>query len=220
MMPPAFLQIARHGAQAALLSSGLAAGLQAQARVAPLEMREADPRLRREWFTSMRAYPERDMPADKVAAMREMRAGLRYGTFARATFAEQWQPIGPVGFISMNTPYSSSPMTDEGRFTSIAINPRDPRNIIAGSGSAGVWRTVNGGASWQALTDNECSTSIGAVAMDPVDPRIVYVGTGEIFDPTGRTDGCGILRSTNGGDTWTRVGTQFLAPPGQLGALV
>ncbi|MGQ0767241.1 MAG: hypothetical protein ACT4OZ_16455 [Gemmatimonadota bacterium] len=180
-------------------------------------MREADPRERVQWMASMRSYPNRELPAARVAATRELRAGLRFGTLARSYFAERWEPIGPVGFISMNTRYSSTPMTDEGRFTSIALHPRDQRIIWAGSASAGVWRSVNGGASWQSLTDSECSSSIGALAVDPVDPTIVYAGTGEIFDNNGVSDGCGILRSTNGGDLWTRTAQTLLSPPGQLG---
>lgn len=193
----------------------------AQAKLDPEDMREGNWRDRIEWWVSMRAYPNRTLPADKVAAMRELRASARAS--ARASSAgELWQPVGPSGFISMNTPYSSSPMTDEGRFTSIAINPQDPRNILAGSGSAGVWRTVNGGVSWQAVSDYECATSIGAVTMDPEDPRIVYAGTGEISDPSGLglTDGCGILKSVDGGSTWTRVGTSLLALGSQFGSLV
>lgn len=218
ILSPRRLAIGLGGACA--LALGVAPRAPAQSRLSPLEMREGDPRERAEWWAKARAYPNREVPAAKVAAMRELRVSLRAGAFARTVAGEQWQPIGPTGFISMNTNYSSTPMTDEGRFASVAIHPRDPRIIIGGSGSAGIWRTVNGGASWQALTDNECSTSIGAVVFDPIDPRIVYAGTGEIFDPAGFTDGCGILRSTNGGDSWTRQAAQLLAPPGQLGAHV
>ncbi len=189
-------------------------------RPSATDMREGDPRDRAEYFTRMRAYPNETIPPEKMAAMREMRASIRQGAFRSTVSNERWQPMGPVGFISMNTQYSSTPMTDEGRFTSIAINPRDPRVIFAGSGSAGVWRTTNGGASWTPLTDNECSTSVGHIAIDPVDPSIVYVGTGEIFDPDGRTDGCGILRSTDGGNSFTRQATSILAPGGRLGGLV
>lgn len=205
----------------ALILAVATATAQAQ-RPSPLEMREAHPRQRHEWYRQMRAFPGKEIPADKVAAIREMRAGIRSGAFAMSATGERWQPIGPVGFISMNTPYSSTPMTDEGRFTSVAINPKDPRNIVAGSGSAGVWRTFNGGVSWQATGDFECSTSIGSVSFDPVDPRIVYAGTGEIDDPSGKglTDGCGILRSTNGGDTWVRTGANLLGLGAQFGSLV
>jgi len=184
------------------------------------EMREPDPQLRRSWYASMRAFPNASIPPDKASMLREYRMAARAGAFNSLVTNERWQPMGPTGFVSMNTRYSSSPMADEGRFTSIALHPRDQRIILAGSGSAGVWRSVNGGASWQALSDNECASSIGAVTMDPVDPTIVYAGTGEIFDPTGYTDGCGILKSTNMGDSWTRVAANLLANPGSLGALV
>ncbi|MEP7381329.1 MAG: dockerin type I domain-containing protein [Gemmatimonadota bacterium] len=184
------------------------------------EMREGDPKDRREWLAASRGFPANGMPADKIAAMREIRISAARGAYASQVTSDRWQPMGPVGFVSMNTPYSSTPMPDEGRFTSVAIHPRNGNIILAGGGSAGVWRTINGGASWQPLGDYECSTSIGSVTMDPVDPNIVYAGTGEIFDPTGFTDGCGILKSTNMGDSWTRVAGTQLASAGQLGGLV
>jgi len=184
------------------------------------QMREGDPRDRREWLTAARGFAGGNLPVDKIAAMRELRISAARGAFASAVTSERWQPMGPQGFVSMNTPYSSTPMPDEGRFTSVAIHPRNGNIIIGGAGSAGVWRTVNGGASWQPLGDFECSTSIGSVTIDPVDPNIVYAGTGEIFDPAGFTDGCGILKSTNMGDSWTRLAGPQLAGAGQLGALV
>jgi len=184
----------------------------------PIE-READPQARHRWLVDMRANPDGRVPVDKLAAMRELKISAAHGAFAGAS-TERWQPMGPSGFVSMNTRYSSAPMTDEGRFTSVAINPLNPRIILAGGGSAGVWRSINGGASWQALGDAECSTSIGSVVIDPVNPSIVYAGTGEIFDPGGFTDGCGILKSTSGGDAWVRTAATNLASAGALGGLV
>ena len=184
------------------------------------QMREGDVRQRRQWWVSQRAGADGRVPHDKVAAMREMRTSARAGAFSSSLAGERWQPMGPMGFISMNTRYASAPMQDEGRFSTIAINPRNPRVMLAGAGSAGIWRTVNGGASWQALGDTECSTAIGHIVIDPVNPDIVYAGTGETFDPVGYTDGCGILKSTNGGDSWTRVAASILAPAGQLGGFV
>lgn len=206
------------------------APLSAQARPAQSltarEMREGDVRERRQWWVTQRAGADGRIPVDKVAALRELRISARFGAFAfnargsANAVGERWQPMGPMGFISMNTRYASAPMQDEGRFSTVAINPRDPRIMLAGGGSAGVWRTVNGGATWQAYGDFECSTAIGHIAMDPIDPDIVYAGTGETYDPQGYTDGCGILKSTNGGISWTRVAASLLAPAGSLGGFV
>ncbi|MCC6929130.1 MAG: hypothetical protein IT359_09090 [Gemmatimonadaceae bacterium] len=213
-------------ALAALLGApATSAGLRAQSLTAK-DMKEGDVRERRAWYVSQRAGADGRLPADKVAALREFKLSARAGAFAPAiagssvAAGERWQPMGPSGFISMNTRYSSSPMQDEGRFSTVALHPTDARVMLAGAGSAGVWRTLNGGASWQALGDNECSTAIGHIVMDPVDPNIVYAGTGETFDPQGYTDGCGILKSTNGGTTWSRVAATILAPAGALGGFV
>jgi hypothetical protein len=177
------------------------------------QMREGDPRDRREWLTAARGFAgATSLSTDRGHARVPARA------FASAVTSELWQPMGPR--LRQHEHSMSTPMPDEGRFTSVAIHPRNGNIIIGGAGSAGVWRTVNGGASWQPLGDFECSTSIGSVTIDPVDPNIVYAGTGEIFDPAGFTDGCGILTSTNMGDSWTRLAGPQLAGAGQLGALV
>lgn len=218
LVPRAVRALPRPGLLAAALL--LAAQVLPAQRPSATEMREGDPKDRKDWLARSRGFPTSGLPVDKIAAMREIRISAARGAYASQVTTERWQPMGPSGFVSMNTRYSSTPMPDEGRFTSVTLHPRNANIMIAGAGSAGIWRTVNGGASWQALGDNECSTSIGHVVMDPVDPNIVYAGTGEIFDPTGFTDGCGILKSTNMGDSWTRVAASQLASAGSLGALV
>jgi hypothetical protein len=107
-------------------------------------------------------------------------------------------------------------MQDEGRFSTIAINPRNPRVMLAGAGSAAYLApTVNGGASGRRR--HRVLHRHRPHRHRPVNPDIVYAGTGETFDPVGYTDGCGILKSTNGGDSWTRVAASILAPAGRLG---
>lgn len=206
-------------ALAALTASGRLASAQQQW---PAEvMREGNPFEREKWMSTRRAGGDRTFEVSKLAAMRELRIAAGLGAFSSSATGEVWQPIGPQGFVSMNTRYSSNPMADEGRFTSVAINPRNPRLLIAGSAGGGIWRSVNGGASWTPVGDFLCSTSIGSVTMDPVDPNIVYVGTGEQPQPPfGWTDGCGILVSTNSGDSWVRVAASLLAPAGSIGATV
>src|SRR5207249_3263595 len=82
------------------------------------------------------------------------------------------------------------------------------RTIYAGAADGGVWRSVDGGANWTPLTDAECSLDMGSVALDPVAPSIVYAGTGEAAASYDSYFGCGVLRSTDGGMTWTQLGAQ------------
>lgn len=203
----------------ATLAPPLATPVAAQ-RPSPTEMREGSHKDREEWVAAHRGMTPGATPGDKLAALREIRLSAARGAFASQVTSERWTPMGPFSFVSMNTRYSSSPMPDEGRFTTVALHPTNRNIILAGGGSSGIWRTINGGASWQAIGDNECSTSMGNIVIDPVDPSIVYAGTGEIYGDNGFTDGCGILKSTNAGDSWTPVARTQLAGAGQFGALV
>jgi photosystem II stability/assembly factor-like uncharacterized protein len=182
--------------------------------------REGNPREKSEWFWSQRAGPGGAVPAEGLARLRALREARATGGLASSSTGERWTPLGPQGFVGMNTRFGSTPMPDEGRMAAFAVHPTDPRILYAGAASGGLWRSGNGGASWTPLTDTQCSTSIGAVALDPLDPRIVYAGTGEqtYSFASAQTDGCGILRSTDGGASWTRLGASVFAPPGGLGA--
>jgi photosystem II stability/assembly factor-like uncharacterized protein len=78
--------------------------------------------------------------------------------------------------------------------------------MYAGAISGGVWKTVDGGNSWSALTINLELPFICTLAMDPANPNIIYAGTGESFGVSYQgIRGLGILKTTDGGATWTRL---------------
>ena len=64
---------------------------------------------------------------------------------------------------------------------------------------------------WPPLTDGECSLTIGSLTLDPVAPSLVYAGTGEANLSVDSYYGCGVLRSTDGEATWTRLGAPVFA---------
>ncbi|MDE2753876.1 MAG: glycosyl hydrolase, partial [Gemmatimonadota bacterium] len=66
-----------------------------------------------------------------------------------------------------------------GRIADIAVHPDDPATWYIAVGSGGVWKTTNSGITWTPVFDDQPSYSIGAVAIDPSDPDVVWVGTGE-----------------------------------------
>lgn len=193
------------------LSLTVAGGANAQERRESGQERwEGDPRERAEWLRRRRGVTDGDDVNPVVRAREALRAGLR----AAPVTVSPWRSVGPFGFLT-NGFYGSSPQTEAGRVRAVAVHPTNPNIIYAGSASGGVWRTTNAGASWTALTDKQCSLTTGAMALDPVNPNIVYVGTGE---PT-QSLGCGLLRSTDGGTTWSEInGGGVLAPTtGRLG---
>src|SRR5947209_20821 len=78
--------------------------------------------------------------------------------------------------------------------------------LYSGTADGGLWKTTDAGKTWAPLLDGQPSDAVGAVTLDPKNPNIIYVGTGEA-DLSGDSDhGAGILRSTDGGQTWTDLG--------------
>ncbi len=158
-----------------------------------------NPRRRWEYFYQQRAYPFVTIPRGALdAARRDLMA--RWPTpFAAAAglHATIWQQIGPER-IPAN-------LTSTGRLSAIAVHPTDPNTIYIGAAQGGVWKTVNAGTTWVPLTDQECSLAMGSIAIDPVDHNIVYAGTGEQHFSGDSYYGCGVLRTVNGGASWTRL---------------
>ena len=161
-------------------------------------------RRRLEFFYEQRAYPFAQIPTGALQrAMLQLEQrwpgtlGTGRGAAAQAAGdPAAWLSIGPI-LISGE---------DAGRLTAIALHPTDPDVLYVGGAQGGVWKSIDGGASWTAQTDRECSLAMGSLALDPVDPEIVYAGTGEMHFSGDSYYGCGVLRSTDGGATWAQLG--------------
>ena len=99
--------------------------------------------------------------------------------------------------------------------TDLAIDPRGTSDnvIYISTNDGGVWKTADGGATWAPLTDDQGSNSIGAVALDPSNPDVVYAGTGNV-DNNGFFKGIGIYRSPDGGQTWQPRGANLFGGVG------
>ncbi len=98
------------------------------------------------------------------------------------------------------------PAVAGGRVTSVVGVASDPKLYYLGTAGGGVWKTVNGGATWTPLFDKQSVSSIGAVAIDPRDHRVVWAGTGETNPRNDVSWGDGLYKSTDGGKTWKNVG--------------
>ena len=121
----------------------------------------------------------------------------------------QWTLLGP-SFVSAASPTS-------GRVTALAVDPRNANVIYAGGAEGGIWKTTDGGAHWTPLTDQQPSLATGSIALDPSNPDIVYVGTGEATGYSDGYSGAGVLKSTDGGATWTQLGASVFAGPFNVG---
>ncbi len=105
-----------------------------------------------------------------------------------------WSSIGPAPIPNGQTSPSNSV---SGRVTAIAVNPTDPNKVYVGTAQGGLYRTLDGGATWTALMDGAQSLAIGAVAIDPVTTTTVFVGTGEGNLSLDSFFGVGLYRITN-----------------------
>jgi len=84
--------------------------------------------------------------------------------------------------------------------------PDRPNTYYVGSAGGGVWKTTDAGRTWSGLMQHESSAAIGALAIAPSDPNVIYVGTGQVDARWDIMGGDGVYRSADGGETWTHVG--------------
>src|SRR5438105_1899607 len=109
---------------------------------------------------------------------------------------------------------SIGPAVTSGRVVDFAV-PEGPKSQIGerlgelfyvASASGGVWKTTNGGTTWEPIFDHQGSASIGDIAVAPSNPDILWVGTGEDNNQRSSSWGDGVYKSENGGRTWTNSG--------------
>lgn len=93
-----------------------------------------------------------------------------------------------------------------GRIADLAIHPEDENTWFVAVGSGGVWKTVNSGVTWTPVFDQQTSYSIGCVTIDPNNPHIVWMGTGENIGGRHAGYGDGLYKSEDGGLTWKNMG--------------
>ena len=118
--------------------------------------------------------------------------GLDTAAVAKAVAALKLRSIGPASM--------------SGRISDIAVHPRDPSLWYVAAGSGGVWKTVNAGTTWTPIFDDQSSYSIGEITLDPSNPEVVWVGTGENVSGRHVGWGDGVYRSRDAGRSWQRMG--------------
>ncbi len=157
-----------------------------------------------QFISQIRAFPDKDIPADKFYKafeyskknMKEIDAG---------DSPTQWTSIGPnnVG----------------GRSLCLAVSPADSGTIFAGSASGGLWKSTTGGlgaSAWTYIPTGFPSSAVSSIAIDSTNPNTMYIGTGENYGyqfslngldvrVTRGMYGIGILKTTDGGNTWAKT---------------
>ena len=100
------------------------------------------------------------------------------------------------------------PALTSGRIADFAVNPENPSEYYVAVASGGVWKTTNAGNTYEPIFDDQGSYSIGTVVLDPNNPHVVWVGTGENNGQRSIAYGDGVYRSEDGGKSWTRMGLE------------
>jgi photosystem II stability/assembly factor-like uncharacterized protein len=130
-------------------------------------------------------------------------AGLSAQPFDPSLFSGlRWRLVGPFR---------------GGRAVTATGVPGEPDRFYFGAVGGGVWRTDNAGRTWEPIFDSQPVASIGAVAVAPSDPNVLYVGSGEADMRSDISYGNGVYRSADGGKTWARLG---LADTRQIGRIL
>ena len=126
---------------------------------------------------------------------------LAAASMCSVVHSQTWKELGP------------SPISGgyNGRISAIVCSASDGNKIYIGGADGGVWKTTDGGAHWQNLTDTMPTSAVGALAIDPNNDNIVYVGTGEANYANHSRYGLGVYKTTDGGSTWTITGASTFA---------
>jgi photosystem II stability/assembly factor-like uncharacterized protein len=172
-------------------------------------------RQRDEWYRHQRAYPLKHIPAGlRLKALRKRQAMEAQALAIQPSATSPWTLVGPEPIdAAPGIPFGGSP-TLSGRVTAMVVDPTNASIVYAGGADGGVWKTTNGGTDWTPLTDTQASLAVGAIAIDPSNHNIIYVGTGEDNNNLDGYSGAGVLKSTDGGTTWTHIPGQFVGPFG------
>jgi len=115
-------------------------------------------------------------------------------------------PLHNSGTFSAFKFRSVGPAMISGRIADLAVNPKNKSEYYIGVACGGVWKTTNNGTNFQPIFDNQGSYSIGCVNLDPTNPSIVWVGTGENNNQRSVAYGDGVYKSEDAGKTWKNVG--------------
>ncbi|MCX6317471.1 MAG: hypothetical protein NTW29_09290 [Bacteroidetes bacterium] len=162
-----------------------------------------------QWFLS-RAYPEPNNLGAKYDKAWQQYLQIKKETqpdISRGSSFSNWASLGPsvdgLGRIG-------------GRVKCLAIDPNNSNNLWVGSASGGIWKSTDAGANWSLVPTGLNVLGVSSILVDPANSNTIYAGTGEVYRvdtsnigynvwKTRGTYGIGIIKSTNGGATWSKV---------------
>lgn len=154
-----------------------------------------------EYFWQKRVFPTGEFPAPDITAKEFLKYKEQKNNFKNLKVRSNWTPMGP---FSWNT-ISYNPGI--GRINCSAVHPDDPDIIFVGAPSGGFWKTTDSGLIWTTTTDDLPVLGVSSIAIDPLHPDTIYIASGD--GDAGDTYSLGVMKSTDGGDTWTSTGLDW-----------
>ncbi len=148
------------------------------------------------YFQKQRAYPNAEIPEGAREKAFGQMENMVYQNHKSKNYVmaqqPEWRPLGPYNV--------------GGRVKSIVVHPTDPNKVYIAAAAGGIWRSLDGGDSWEPIFDHENAISFGALAIDNNNPDVIYAGTGEAVIGFSIYMGRGMYKSTDGGDSWNLIG--------------
>lgn len=161
------------------------------------------------WF-QQKGYPDASNLAQKYMSAWEQAVKMKNQNVYRpgGTQAANW--------VNMGQSFNESGERIAGRIVCIEIDPNNSNNLWAGSASGGIWKSTNAGTSWTPVETGLPVLGVSSIIVDPANSNTIYAGTGEVYRvdtsnigynvwKTRGTYGIGIIKSTDGGATWSQV---------------
>mgnify|MGYP003321134842 FL=1 len=150
-----------------------------------------------EAFMEPRVYPSGNRPAPQ-----SLYQGYLSGVQGSASAS-----TGGLGNWSIVGPFDGNFLNGIGRVNVIAFHPTQPNTLFAGAPAGGLWKSTDDGLTWSTNTDLLPNLGVSAILIDPTNPLVMYIGTGD--RDAGDTYLLGVMKSTDGGLTWNPTGLSF-----------
>jgi photosystem II stability/assembly factor-like uncharacterized protein len=163
-----------------------------------------------EYYWETRLLPNGDFPKSSVTVEEWLNYKNSHTNEDRSSVAANWTFKGPSS--------SASGYSGIGRINCIAFHPSNANTFWVGTPAGGLWKTTNGGLNWTTNSDNFPVLGVSDIAIDPTNANIMYLATGDgdmgslsalIGGANGDTKSIGVLKSTDGGNTWTNTGLNW-----------
>ncbi|MEN9940107.1 MAG: hypothetical protein RIR61_914, partial [Bacteroidota bacterium] len=152
-----------------------------------------------EAFMDPRVYPTGQRPSPTALYEGMQQVQQTWGSSSTgASGIGQWTPVGP---------FNGNPIQGIGRINVIAFHPTLTNVVFAGAPSGGLWKSSDNGSTWSTNTDLLPNLGVSGIAIDPMHPDTMYIATGD--RDASDTYTIGVLKSTDGGETWNPTGLTF-----------